>query len=67
MEARMLGEPGFDLGMLVGAVVIDDRMDIQMLRRIFVDSFDKLQKLLMPVALHALTDDFALQYIQCGE
>ena len=45
MKARTLGEPGFDSGMFMSAVVVDDQMDIQMLRDIRFNVAQKTQEL----------------------
>ena len=43
-------QPLFDLGMFVRGIVIDDQMEIQILRDVLVDVVEKLEKLLMPVS-----------------
>src|SRR5271165_3706423 len=63
----MFGQPCLDLRMLVRGVVVGDAMDIEMLGRCSINRLEKLQKFLMPVPFHALTDDFAFENIQCGE
>ena len=37
MEARMLGQPRFDLGMLVRGIVIQDQMQFALWRRLLID------------------------------
>ena len=51
------GEPRFDLGCLVGGVVIHDDMDIEAFGDLSVDLFEELQELDGPVALVAFADD----------
>ena len=45
---------------LVRGVVVHDAMNVKMLRRVFIESLEKFQELLMTVARQALADDFAL-------
>ena len=54
---RPAGEPRFDLGCLVGCVVIHDDMNIEAFRDLGVDLFEKLQELDRPVTLVAFADD----------
>ena len=67
MEARTLGEPDFDTGVPVGAVVIDDQMNIQMLRDIGLDMTQKAQELLMAVPRFALREDLSVGDIERRE
>jgi len=43
-----------DVGMLVGAVIVEDRMDFLTQRHLPLDLVKKAQKLLVPMALHIL-------------
>src|SRR6201999_3867930 len=52
-------EPRFDLGCLVGSVVVHDDMDSEPLRDLSVDLFEELQELDRPMALVAFADDKA--------
>ena len=67
MKARTIGEPGFDPGMFMSAVVVDDQMDSQMLRNIRFNVAQKTQELLMPMPSLALRKDLAIGDIQGGE
>src|SRR5882724_7195652 len=58
-EARMAGEPGKDVGMLVGGIVVDDDMDGLCLGHLGFDGGEEADELLMTVTLHALADDLA--------
>src|SRR5258706_14852298 len=57
MVMRPAGEPRFDLGCLVGCVVIHDDMDIEPFRDFGIDLFEELQELDGPVTLVAFADD----------
>ena len=57
MVMRPAGEPRFDLGCLVGCVVIHDDMDIEPFRDLGIDLFEELQELDRPVTLVAFADD----------
>ena len=61
------GEPALDPGGLVGAVVVDDEVDLQIGGNVGVDVLEKAQELLVAVARLALGEDWASGDIQCGE
>ena len=46
-EARITVEPGADLGMLVGAVIVEDRMDDLAGRHLALESVEETYELLM--------------------
>ena len=54
MEAWVLGEPGVDVGVLVGLVVVDDQVQLELARELAVESAQELQELLVAVAGQAL-------------
>ncbi len=64
---RPAGEPRFDLGCLVGGVIIHDDMDIETFGNLSVDLFEELQELDRPVTLVAFADDEPRGDIECGE
>ena len=57
LEARMLGEPGPDRLGLVGRIVVEDEMQIEVGGRLAVDGFEKARELLGPMAGEAFADD----------
>ena len=57
MIVRPASEPRFDLGRLVGGVVVHDDMDSEPLRDLSVDLFEELQELDRPMALVAFAND----------
>ena len=57
MIVRPAGEPRFDLGRLVGGVVIHDDMDSEPLRDLSVNLFEELQELDRPMALVAFANE----------
>ena len=59
VKAGVALEPGPDLGVLVGRVVVDDQMQIEQFRGVAVDGAQKAQKLLMAMAAHAFADHLA--------
>src|SRR5258705_12376990 len=67
MIIRPAGEPRFDLGCLVGGVVIHDDMDIETFRNLSIDLFEELQELDCPVALVAFADDEPRGDIECSK
>ena len=59
MVARAGGEPALDPGVLVGAVVVDDEVDVQVRRHAGVDVPEEAQELLVAVTRLALGEDLA--------
>src|SRR5687767_9328186 len=70
VPARMCGKPGIDLRMLMRAVVIDDRVDVEMIGYDGLDLAQEAQEFLMAMAWLAGTEHSAGQHIksskQCG-
>lgn len=66
-EARVLLKPGVDVGVLVGALVIDDQVQVELADERTVQVAQELEKLLVAVAVarQALADDVALQQSAC--
>ena len=50
LEARVAGEPGLDLRMLMSGIVVLDQMDVEFLGRFAVDLLQKSQPFDMSVA-----------------
>src|SRR5690606_30448117 len=65
--ARMTAEPGADLVLLVRSVVVENDMDGLVLRHLALNAVEEADELLMAVALHVLSDDCAVQYVEGGE
>ena len=53
--------------MLVGRIIIGDAVNIQLLRRCPMDSFQEFEELLMTVPRHTLADNLAFQDIERGK
>ena len=62
--ARMAGEPGPDLGVPVGAIVIDDGMDHLAGRDGALDRIEEADELLVAMALHAVAENGAVEHVQ---
>jgi hypothetical protein len=56
MEAGMLGEPHFDVRVVVGAVVIDDQVDLQARRHRRIDGAQEPEELVVTVPVETLAD-----------
>ena len=54
-------------GMLVGGVVVEDDVDGLADRHLRLDGVEEADELLMPVALHVLADDGAVEHVEGGE
>src|SRR5262249_6939880 len=65
--ARVLGKPFAHLRMLVGGVIVEDRMDLLTLGDLRVDLIEEADELLMPMALHIAADDGAVENVERGE
>src|SRR3981189_172425 len=65
--ARMPGEPGFDLGMFVGAVIVEDGMDQFPGRDRALAGIEKADELLMGMALHTAAEDDAIERVESGK
>ena len=57
MIVRPASEPRFDLGRLVGGIVVHDDMDIEPVRDFRIDLLEEVQELGRPMALVAFADD----------
>lgn len=67
MKTRMPLEPGFHAGMLMGAIIIHDQMEIEFGRGFAVDFLKESEELLMPMAWHAASDHLAVEHAQGGK
>src|SRR5665213_158213 len=66
-DAWVAGQPGDYLGVLVGGVVVEDDMHGLGGRDGLVDVVEEADELLMPVALHASSDNLAVQHVERRE
>src|SRR4051794_25188445 len=57
-------EPGADLGMLVGGVVVEDDVDHLAGRHLGLDRVQEAHELLMAVALHVAADDGPVEDVE---
>jgi hypothetical protein len=64
VPARPHGEPGLDLGMLVGGVVVEDDVDREVGRYGLVDRAQEAEELLVPVPRAALREDGAVEQVE---
>ncbi len=67
VESRMAVEPLFDLGVLVGRVVVHDHVDLLLRRGRVVDHAQELQPFLMAVAVVAHGDHLAIERVERPE
>jgi hypothetical protein len=67
VPARPRGEPGLDLGMLVGGVVVEDEVDLEVGRHGLPDRAQEAEELLVPVPRAALRQDGAVEQVEGGE
>jgi len=67
IEPWMPFEPGFDSRMLVGAVIVDDEMEIITGGSVGIDFTQESDKLLMPVAWHTIADYLSVEHTQGSE
>ena len=67
VPTRTAGEPSSDLWMLVGGVVVDDEMDVELGRHIGLDVTQEGEELLVTMAGFVLSDDRAVEHVEGGE
>ena len=67
VEAGALRKPTQHSGRLVGRVVVDHQMDVQLVRHVLVDVVQESQVLLMPMPLLATLQDGPRDHVQRGE
>ena len=67
VPARPRGEPGLDLGMLVGGVVVEDDVDLAVGRHGLLDRAQEAEELLVPVPRAALRQDGAVEQVEGSE
>ena len=67
VPARPRGEPGLDLGMLVGGVVVEDDVDLEVGRHGLLDRAQEAKELLVPVPRAALRQDGAVEQVESSE
>jgi hypothetical protein len=65
--AGMAGRPSPHGGMLVGGVVVEDRVDCLAGGDLTLDGVEKADKLLMPVALHVAADNDSVEHVHRGK
>jgi len=65
--ARMADEPGLDLGVLMGRVIVEDGMDQLADGDRALDGIEEADELLMGVLLHAATKHRAVEHVEGGE
>lgn len=67
VKARMQGQPALHPGVFVGGIVVDDQMNIQILRDVSVNMLKEVEILLVTMPLLALAEDLARSDIQRGK
>ncbi len=65
--AGMTGQPGFNLGMFVGGVVVHHQVHIDVGQDVAVQVLEKGQEFLMTMAGFALRDHAAIQDVEGGK
>lgn len=66
-EARMAGEPGAYLGVLMGGPVVENDVDDLADRHLALDGIEEADELLMAVALHATPNHCAFEHVERGK
>jgi hypothetical protein len=66
-EALMPCEPGTNLGMLMGRIIVEDDVNDLSGRNLGFDGIEEPDELLMRVALHATADHLAFEHVESGE
>ena len=63
----MFTQPGFQVGMLMRRLIIDDEVDRQPWRDFLVDGFQKIKELVMAVFGYTRFDNSSRGNLQCSE
>lgn len=66
-ETRMAIEPFANLRVLMGGIIIEDDMDGLFGRNLSLDLVEEADELLMPMLLHAASNDLAFEHIEGGK
>ena len=66
-ELGVLGEPGVHVVVLVGAIVVDDQVEVEPWGKLAIERTKELQELLVAVTRQALADDTTVEHAQRGE
>lgn len=67
VKARVARQPGLDLGVFVGDVVVHDQMQVQIGWGLLVDLAQEVQELLVPMLGANTRDHLSVGHIECGE
>jgi len=67
VESGMSTHPGFDPRVFVGCVIVHDKMQIEIGRRLGVDLVEETNEFLVSMTRHAVADHFAIEHAQRGE
>ena len=65
--SQPVGQPGADLRMLVGRVVVDDEMEVEVVRHVGLDVLQETQQLLATVTGFALRHDLPVGDVEGSE
>lgn len=65
-EARVPLQPGLYVGVFVGGVIVDDRVESQVLRSFAIQLFEESQPLRISAVRVGTGYDFAVRIVQCG-
>ena len=66
-ETRMTTEPGTNVRVLVGGIVIENDVDDLTDRNLRLDGVQKSNEFLMTMAMHVAADDRAIEDVESGE
>ncbi len=67
VKPRMATEPGVHAGMFVRAIIVDDKMQIQVAWGVAIDFLQEPDKFLVPMARHTVADHRAVEHAEGGE
>jgi len=67
VKSGMSSHPGFDPRVFVGCVIVHDKMQIEMGRRLGVDLVEETNEFLVSMTRHAVADHFAIEHAQRGK
>src|SRR5512132_3312110 len=65
--ARMTAEPGADLRVLMGGVIVENGVDDLASRDVALETVEEANELLVPVVLHVAADHRAVEHVERSE
>ena len=66
VESGMSSHPGFDPRVFVGCVIVHDKMQMEIGRRLGIDLVEETNEFLVSMTRHAVADHFAMSRLSAA-